>query len=701
MGKVVEQTVDSLKYFPPVRTSKIQFEDFNPKRIKNSLVRETHLSEKEAEAISLQVAERIHKMGLSFLAAPLIRELVCVSLLERGREDVRAKYTRLGLPVSDVSHLIAVGDKENANLQHNPETIHKLAADTVFAQYALLNALPPHLADAHIGGLIHIHDLEYFVTRPFCQEHDLRFFFRRGLIVDGEGTHTAIAGPAKHPEVAILHAAKALAAAQTNWAGGQGYDFFNIWLAPFLQGLTYKRVKQLAQMFIYEMSQMYVARGGQTVFSSIALEPSIPKIAEEIPALLPGGVTREGCTYGDFEPEANLFFNAIIDVYLEGDYQGKPFNFPKPEIKLRREFINKFDEDYFKVMQLAARFGSPYFLNLCPDYMPDIVNSQCCRLILTPDTQELEDFHAGRIRMGSLQVVTINLPQLAYEANGNDARLFELLGERMDLARQVLMIKRELIKQRLKEGVLPFAAMDCDGQPYLNIDKQILNIGFVGLTEMLKAHLGSWLHETSDAWRFGLKVIKSLADTVAEYSKTNGDGLRFGCVQTPAESCAHRLALLDSRKYGEKAVVQGDRENGSVYYTNSSHVQPSADIPLMSRIKTEASFHPLTRGGAILHVWLGESAPDPSAIWQLTRRIATQTLTAYFAYTKDLTICKNCSKVSSGLLSACPTCGATGDAVEWWSRITGYYQRVKSWNDGKRAELTDRYRYRLGTAVGN
>jgi len=207
--------------------------------------------------------------------------------------------------------------------------------------------------------------------------------------------------------------------------------------------------------------------------------------------------------------------------------------------------------------------------------------------------------------------------------------------------------------------------------------------------------LGSWLHETSDAWRLGLKIIKFMANTVAEYSETNGDGLRFGCVQTPAESCAHRLALIDRRKYGDKAVVQGDRENGSVYYTNSSHVQPSADLPLMNRIKIEASFHPLTRGGAILHVWLGESAPDPSAIWQLTQRIATQTLTAYFAYTKDLTICRNCLKVSSGLLSICPTCGATGDAVEWWSRITGYYQRVKGWNDGKRAELTDRYRYKL------
>lgn len=695
-----EQTIDSLKYFPPVRTSKIQFEQFNPNKIKTSLMRETGLSEEEAESISLKVADRIYKLGLSFLSAPLIRELVCVTLLEYGHEDARAKYTRLGLPVYDVDQLIQRGDKENANLQHNPETIHKLAADTMFDQYALLSALPAHLADAHIGGLIHVHDLEYFVTRPFCQEHDLRFFLRKGLIVDGQGIHTSVAGPARHPEVAILHAAKALAAAQTNWAGGQGYDFFNVWLAPFIQGLTYKRIKQLAQMFTYEMSQMYVARGGQTVFSSIALEPSVPKVIENIPAVLPGGKISERHTYGDFAPEANILFNAIIDVYLEGDFQGKPFNFPKLEVKLRREF-NHFEEEYLKVAQLVARFGSPYFLNLHPDYMPDIVNSQCCRIILTPDTEEIDDLYAGRIRMGSLQMVTINLPQIAYEVNGNDTKLFELIDERMELARQVLLIKREIIKRRLREGTLPFASMDCDGEPYLKIDKQILNLGFIGLTEMLKAHTGSWLHEDDEAWRFGLRVIKFMADEATRFSRENGEGLRFGVVQTPAESCSHRLALIDFRKYGEKVVVEGDRKTGAIYYTNSSHVQPAADIPLMTRIKIEASFHPLTRGGAIMHVWLGENNPDPEAIWQLTRRIATQSLAAYFAYTKDLTICVNCSKVSPGLLHMCPNCGATGEAVEWWSRITGYYQRVKGWNAGKRAELMDRRRYSLGATAGN
>ena len=686
-----EYAVDSLKYFPRVRTSKIEFEDFNPEEIKVSLVREAGLSEETAEKIAMEVSDRIYKLGLKFLSAPLIRELVCFALLEHNYEHARAQYTRLGLPLYDVDKLIRTGDRENANLQHNPETIHKLAADAVFDQYALLNCLPPHVADAHMEGFIHIHELEYFPTRPFCQEHDLRFFLKTGLIVDGQGVHTAVAGPAKHPEVAILHAAKALAAAQTNWAGGQGYDFFNVWLAPLLRGLPYKKIKQLAQMFIYEMSQMYVARGGQTVFSSIALECGVPKIVEEIPAVLPTGKVSERVTYGDFFEEANLFFNAIIDVYLEGDYVGKPFNFPKCEVKLRKEYLGKFDNEYLKVARLATKFGTPYFLNLCPDYMPDIVNSQCCRLIFAPDSEELEDFYKGALRMGSLQVVTINLPRLAYEAHGDDDRLFEILDDRMNLAKEVLLIKRAIIKERMRDRALPFCAMDCHGEPYLNVDKQVLNIGFVGLNEMLEAHIGRELHEGAQAWRFGLKVIRHMVERAALFSEETG--LRFGCIQTPAESSAHRLALIDLKTYGKNAAVQGDSTNGAVYYTNSSHVRPSAGIPLLDRIKIEASFHPLTRGGAILHVWLGEANSSPEALWNLTRRIATETLTAYFTYTKDLTICQKCLSVTSGLLSMCPRCGATGDYIEQWSRITGYYQRVRGWNAGKRAELQDRHRY--------
>jgi ribonucleoside-triphosphate reductase len=322
--------------------------------------------------------------------------------------------------------------------------------------------------------------------------------------------------------------------------------------------------------------------------------------------------------------------------------------------------------------------------------MPDIVNSQCCRLIFTPDSDELKDFRNGAMRMGSLQVVTINLPRLAYEAKGDDGKLFEILDEKMDLAKEVLLKKRVVIKERLADGALPFCAMDCFGETYLNLDKQVLNIGFVGLNELLKAHMNSEIHEDS-AWRFGLKVIRHMVNRVNAYGEETG--YRFGCIQTPAESCAHRLALVDRKAFGEQAILQGDIGNGGIYYTNSSHVRPSAGIPLFDRINIESSFHPLTKGGAIMHVWLGESNPSPEAVWKLIKRIATKSLAAYFAFTKDMTICKKCSNVESSLQARCNLCGADGNSLEHWSRITGYYQQLRGWNAGKLQEFKDRHRY--------
>ncbi|RLI92061.1 MAG: anaerobic ribonucleoside-triphosphate reductase, partial [Candidatus Altiarchaeales archaeon] len=209
-----------------VRTSRTTLETFDRKHIVNSLVKETGIDRKLAEKIARDVGRELERMRLNYVTAPLIREIVNVKLLERGLERERAKYTRLGMPVYDVKDLIEKPHKENANLQYNPETVHKLMADQISKEYALINVLPIELADSHMRGEIHIHDLDYFATRPFCFSHDIRFFLKNGFKADGVGNHTAIAGPAKRPEVAFLHAAKVLAASQTNCSGGQGFSYF-------------------------------------------------------------------------------------------------------------------------------------------------------------------------------------------------------------------------------------------------------------------------------------------------------------------------------------------------------------------------------------------------------------------------------------------------------------------------------------------
>ena len=243
-----------------VVTSDQTFERLNKEKIVKSLLNETGIDRKNAEDIASEVEKFIRNSNLDYISSSLVRELVNAKLIEYGLEDVRRLYTRVGLPVFDITKLINEGTKENANLQYNPETIHKLMGDQMIKEYTLTKILPKELANAHISGQVHIHDLDYFPMRPFCFSHDVRFFLKNGFKPDGTGDHATIAGPAKTPEVAFLHAAKVLAAAQTNCAGGQGFSYFNTFLAPVVRGLNYKQVKQLAQMFVFEMGQMYVER---------------------------------------------------------------------------------------------------------------------------------------------------------------------------------------------------------------------------------------------------------------------------------------------------------------------------------------------------------------------------------------------------------------------------------------------------------
>jgi len=720
----------------PVRTSKGIIEHFDSQKIKYSLINEAGLYEEVAEELASEVEVAIRKMDLDFVSAPLIREIVNVKLLERRLEKARKVYTRVGLPVADIEKLIAGGhwySKENANLQQNPETIHKLIADNVIREYTLLKTIPTLLGDLHMSGAIHIHDLDYFPTRPFCQSHDSRFFFRHGFIADGTGTHTAVAGPAKKAEVALLHALKVLQASQVNCGGGQGLHNFNVFMAPYLTRLDYANLKQLAQTMFFELGEMYVARGGQTVFSSVSLEPGVPNTYKNVPAIGPEGKITG--IYGDYEEETTRFFDAIIDVAMSGDYMGKPFNWPKLEIRITHDWLKKYEREYFLSAQLAAKYGTPYYFNASAPYMPgEMVCTQCCRFYMQHSAWNDEvDLYNGTLRGGVIQSITINLPQCAYEANGDDSKLFEEIRVRMDAAKDVSLIKINEIKKRLIEGFLPFLSQPVDdkpynidyydfdysknklkitgehnyildGTPYLEPDKQGVTIGTIGINETLKAHTGSEIHEDSNSWQFGLKIVNFMRQVVDEYTKSTG--VYFGLVQSPAESAATRLAQIDLKKYKKKAIIQGNpkiAENGSpaVYYTNSSHLNVNANIALGKKITTEASFHPLYNGGTILHVFMGEAYPDAEALKKLTEYIATGTLTGYFAYTKDITICKPCKTVHYGLLDICPKCNSNGGQLEHWSRITGYYQEVSGWNSGKKEELRNRYRYSVTNLTKN
>jgi anaerobic ribonucleoside-triphosphate reductase len=684
------------------------------------------ISRQEAEEVALEVETKIFDLNLKFISGPLIRELVNNVLLARSAQHpefalYRNLLTRVGTPVYD-AYMMDLGQgfkaKENANLQPNPETSHKRKADWVSEEEYLL-LMPPKVADAHLSGEIHIHDLEYFGTRPFCQDWDLRYFLYYGLMPDGLGTRTSIAGPAKHPEVAVLHTAKILASAQTNFAGGEGFYNFLVFLAPYVRGLSYERVRQLMQMMFFEYTQAYVARGGQLVFSNIQVQPGVPDLWKNVPVVMHGHVGPD--VYGTYEDEVRLLFRALYDVAGKGDYWGKPFNFPKLENSITPEFFKpEYDDEWLDVHKVVAKFGLPYFDNMMPAYRgygKGVSCYQCCAYCFVETPEDSEDFdeklnfdNGKHFTMGSWQVSSMNLPRMAYNANGDDEKLFEESRRLMDLSLEVFEAKKKWMDRAIKNERIPFATQRPldprtgeKGTQAVDFDQLSFTIGFVGGNEMAQYHTGYQLHENPEAVKILIKLILEMQ----KYKKVleQRSGYKISLARTPAESTAETFAIADliTDRYRSKAekLVKGDIEKAKfmlsqknkdvpVYYSNGTHVDVKANVGLFDRIDLEQKFFPLLNGGNMLHVWLGDANPDPEALYSMTKRIATKSNVGYYAYTKDLTVCSDCGKVSSPIFEQCPYCNSK--EVEWWSRVTGYYQAVSGWNESKKQELMDRYR---------
>jgi ribonucleoside-triphosphate reductase (formate) len=693
-----QKTLDGV-YVPPlpqVRTTDGHIVDYDRNRIVRQIVEETRLvetfygyagaSDEQAQEIAREVEQRIQGMGLKYLSGPLIREIVNMALLEKGLVQYRNVCTRVGTPVFD-AHLIDVGRgfeaHDNANLQENAETSHKKKADKISKEQYLLQ-LPPDLADYHLSGEMHIHDLEYFGTRPFCQDWDLRYFFYYGLMPDGNGTKASVAGPAKRAEVAILHAVKALGSAQTNFAGGQGYYNFLTFLAPYLEGISYAEIKQLMQMFVYEMTQMMVARGGQLVFSSIQLSPGVPSLWLDKPCVYKGkvwdGKSAPLRTYGEFEREVRLLFKAVMEVMLEGDYWGKPFSFPKPEISIEPDFMNEreefnrtnpdiptYRELYLLTFELASKFGTPYYDNQLPEYRgagKGISCYQCCAYqfsAVADKDSEFENklyFQDGKhFSMGSWQVVSVNCPRAAYKAEGDDKRLFAELKALMDVSIEIFKIKRRWMDLIRAHSRMPFAMQRPKdpnvgerGAVAVDLEGLVYTIGVVGVNEMVQHHLGKQLHESKEAFKLAIRAMTEMELYARKLSQDNN--MTIALARTPAETTGQRFAVADllDKRYHDFAlkVIKGDLDYSlkmlgtsrdlPIYYTNGTHVAPGANVPLTKRMEIEHVFFPIVDGGNIFHIWLGEARPDPRGLYDMAMKMCKNTQIGYFAFTRDLTV---------------------------------------------------------------
>lgn len=747
----VQKTLDgqSLPSLPKVRTTDGFIVNWDRNVIVNQILKETKLSKvfynipaatkEEAMEIAKAAEKLIRGMNIRFLSGPLIREIVNTLLLEKGHVEWRNIMTRVGTSVYDAYEIdtgFGFGANDNANQLNNAETSHKRKADKMSKEQNLL-LLPKELSDLHLNGDFHIHDLEYMGTRPFCQDWDLRYFFYYGLMPDGVGSQSSVAKPAKNAEVAFLHAVKAMGSAQTNFAGGQGFYNFLTFLAPYLEGKTEKEIRQLMQMFVYEMMQMMCARGGQTVFSSVQLSPGVPKLWRDKPVVAKGKVWNGNeaplRTYGEFEKEVRLGFKALMDVMLEGDAWGKPFSFPKPEISLEPDFMEEdeqfnqehpeiptYKELYRLTFELASKFGTPYFDNQLPEYRgagEGISCYQCCAYQFSANPTDDAEFNeklyfknGKHFSMGSWMVMSLNCPRAAYKAEHDDEKLFSELKGLMNKCIEIFRIKRKWMNKLIEKNRIPFASQRPKdpntgekGAIAVDFESLVYTIGVIGINEMVQYHTGSQMHESSVAYKLAIRAMFEMKMHAQKLSKETG--MEIALARTPAETTAQRFAVSDllHKEYSKKAEasVKGDLNGAKqelhkthdlpIYYTNGTHIPPGAEISLVDRINYEHTFFPIVDGGNIMHIWLGEGKPDPEGLQEMAMYIAKNTQTGYFAFTRDMTVCKDGGYVASGLLDKCPKCGS--ENVNYLSRITGYLQDVDGWNQGKKQELLDRKRY--------
>ncbi len=675
-----------------VRSSGDAIVQWDRSRIARALVREANLEPKEAEKIAEEVEDAIFNSSIKRLNSSLVRELVNAKLLERGLEEQYRRHTRLGVPTYDVERILLFKNKENANVPHNPEATNMTLAEWTLKQFALSSVFDQDVADAHTRGDIHLHDLG-FVNRPYCSGQSLEYVKKFGLSLPNA---LSMAHPAKHPDTLLAHMVKFSAALQGHFAGAIGWDAVNIFFAPFLVGMSDREVHQLAQMLVFEYSQQNVARGGQAIFSDINLYWEIPQHFEDVDALGPGG-QYTGKKYREYLSEAQRFVWAIFDIYREGDASGRPFFFPKPLVHLTDRFFETPGAQDFllHISDVATEKGNTYFVF---DRGETAKISECCRLSFKLERSDLCDAHTPwRMRYSALQNVTLNLPRAAYLANHDDAALFDRLRSDLELVVKAHMQKRNFLETLLalkQDGPLALLTMDRDGEPYLRMHRATYLVGVLGLNELVQYHLGKELHESDQAFRFGLKVMAFLNLECQRLSREHN--MRFVIEQTPAESTAYRLAKLDLEHYSDCAqrVVKGSIENNSAYYTNSTYLNVGHPVDPIDRVYMEGKFHDMIDAGALTHVWLADARPPGESIANFVVKTFRHSRNAQVAFSPEFTTCNCCFKTSRGLSDVCTYCGSA--EVDYITRVTGYFSRVSGWNAGKRAELMDRYKGHFG-----
>ena len=663
-----------------VRTSRLAMEEFDRSKIVDSLVKEADVPIDLAQKIARETEGRLSEFKTKYLTAPLIREFVNAILVEKGLEEYRHKLTRLGLPVHDVTQLItSIGEKGLG-----VEAVHKAAGDAVIEEYTLLNVLPRDIADAHLSGKLHVNHLGCWPLKMNEFMHDLRYFLQNGINLGRIDFMAPSYPPPKNFTSALLMASNILKIASTEISGEQAFDYFNIFLAPFAHGLSEKKIREDLRMFVLNLNQP-LSREGFPTEASLGLELIVPDFLGERDAIAPGG-SKTG-HYADFVEESRLIASILLEIMFEDD-EHKPIFNPSLIMKIRPEALRSKEchDLLYHSHRLAAERGLPYFANLCPkDEQQTSYTATGCRF----GTDWKEDWELDTLRTGSVDNVIINLPRASYDAGGSRSAFFEILDERLKTALRTLEIKYQTIKQRLREGLLPFLSQKADANHYFRLENSSRLVSFVGLNEMTYSFLDKGIHSDSEATAFAEEVVKHLSKGVRGYIRK--PETRASLSMLPSVDAARRLAELDVEDCGwAKVHAQGTREQP--FYTDMVALPLTTEIPWEYRLSIEEKLHKLTLGGHLALVQLADSQHDPHKLLSATKEIVRTYNVGLYTFNKHLAYCANCKRTFNGILAKCPDCGSVNMLV-CFSRVSAKYKPSSFWNPPQRSSLKNRTSY--------
>jgi ribonucleoside-triphosphate reductase (formate) len=590
---------------------------------------------------------------------------------------------------------------ENSNMSYSLQGLNVYATESIISHYWLNKIYPPEIGDAHTKGDYHIHDLG--TLGAYCVGWDLQDL----LLLGFKGVSGKIESkPAKHFSTALMQIVNYLYTLQGEAAGAQALSNFDSLLAPFVakDNLQYDNVKQEMQKFLFNMN-VPTRVGFQSPFTNITMDLTVPSYLTDEPAIIGGNPTDNN--YSEYTEEMDMINHAFAEIMHDGDAKGRPFTFPIPTYNITKDF-NWNNDGLAPLWDMTAKYGIPYFSNFInSDMKPEDARSMCCRLRL--DNRELQKRGGGLFganpKTGSIGVVTLNMPRVGYLAK-DDTDFFERLDNLMVLAKQSLEIKRDLIENLTASGLHPYSrfylsdVQKAFGEYWKN---HFSTIGLIGMNDALLNFMDKSIGD-SEGKAFAEKVLDFMRTRIADFQVETGN--IFNLEATPGEGTSYRLARIDKkhypdiRTYNQEIYTQNRSRDVEPYYTNSTQLPVGFTTDVFEALDLQDSLQTKYTGGTVLHIFLGEEEPSPTATKNLVRKVAANYALPYYTITPTFSVCPDHGYIA-GEHQLCPTCQGMQKTTECeiYSRVVGYIRPVNQWNKGKQQEFRDRTTFDLREKV--